>query len=113
MFTRDIRVLEDSLQLIEAITGSVIFVIGLLIFAVLLISAVQKYYTNRSYAVGAIVILCFYGLPPLLRASYPFEAIDIITLSNVFFLWFGSIMSIALIFYFFMSCIRMLFEKVL
>jgi hypothetical protein len=112
MFTRDIRLFEDSLNLFEATLGLIIYGIGLAIFAILLISAIQNYNTNRAYSVGAIVILCWYTLPPFLGALFSFGEIDLIEMAHMFFAFFGSIMSIALVFYVFMSCIRMLFERV-
>lgn len=87
--------------------------IGLAVFAILLIKAVQNYNTHRSYFVGAIVILCIYTIFFMAMNATDLKSnrVDSIETAKMFFTFFGIIMSIALVFYFLMSCVRMLIER--
>lgn len=104
MFNFDNGIFDDIL-------GLLIFLVGISIFAILLISSIQNYNKNRSYSVGAIFILVFSPIRPLLFSSITIRNINLIEFLGMFLATFSFIVTVGLMFYFLMSCIRMVIEK--
>lgn len=99
--------------------GLIVYGVGLGLFFFLLISSIRNYHKNHSYSVGGFFIVGFYLMANIFAALVPSTETtllpgpktNLVDFIHIFFFSFGVFMSFALIFYFLMSCVRMLFEK--
>jgi hypothetical protein len=93
----------------------IIYLVGASFFAILLISSVQNYNKNRSYSIGAIVIISYclisniiaFFLPPSNVPLLPSTGMIVVDFMKTFLAIFGLFISISIAFFYFLSCIRM------
>jgi hypothetical protein len=106
---------------LETSLGLTLYALGMAFYFYLFASSVWNYDKNRSYSVGGLFIIGLYSIltvSALLIESLeitllPTPKMNLLEFSEVYFSLFGIIASCALIFFFLMSGVRMLLERLL
>ena len=97
---------------LEVFLGTLVYLTGIVLLPLFLISANTNYRKNRSYSIGAIFIVSMIFIRHLSGALSAKIGMDLLGFIHSFLFKFGLIMIAAILFFIFMYCIQLLIERI-